>query len=137
MGRRRTDTRGGDAALSLVLRAAPDAGGRVRAGLAEVPCGLCPRRLREALVAVTEAVNNACLHAYGPDGGTVEVRAWARGGGLVVLVVDHGAGFAVGSGTRGRHTGLGFGLRLMDDLCTRLLVESRPGRTAVTMGFDP
>lgn len=99
---------------------------------------LPPDRLDDALLAVSEAINNVVLHAYG-DSPTrtqqVSVRIWARGVTVEVVVADAGAGFT--EGDRAPATGLGAGLRLIEALADEARVLSDSAGTVVMMRFGP
>jgi serine/threonine-protein kinase RsbW len=97
---------------------------------------LSPDRLDDALLAVSEAINNAVLHAYGesPAGAQqVAVRIWARDGTVEVVVADTGAGFT--EGDRAPASGLGAGLRLIEALADEVRVLSDTAGTVVMMRF--
>jgi len=98
---------------------------------------LPPARLNQLLVALSEAVSNAVLHAY-PHGspGVVRLKAWTADESAAVLVLDEGTGFEPTSRERGRRTGLGMGIDLMHTLASEVVVDSRPGTgTAVLLMF--
>jgi anti-sigma regulatory factor (Ser/Thr protein kinase) len=87
-------------------------------------------------LAVSEAVNNAVLHAYrdrdpaaGP--GKVHVTAVVRGDELHVTVADDG----IGMRPRIDSPGAGLGLALMGMLADRMDIDHRPGGTRVTLAF--
>ena len=99
---------------------------------------LPPDRLDDALLAVSEAVNNVVLHAYGDSPGPpqrVSVRIWVQGDTVEVVVADTGAGFT--EGDRAPATGLGAGLRLIEALADEARVLSDAGGTVVMMRFGP
>lgn len=89
--------------------------------------------VEELRIAVSEAVSNAVLHAYGPEGGEVEVAVEVDGGGVAVCVADRGRGIAdverarrPDFSTLEGHLGLGFAfLAAMTD---ELEVASEVGR---------
>jgi len=69
------------------------------------------------LHAVTELVDNVADHAYGRDGGLVEVTAHLRDDGVVEIVVhDHGRWARRPATTEGRGLGLAMVRGLVDDL---------------------
>jgi len=87
-------------------------------------------------LAVSEAVNNAVLHAYrdrdptaGP--GKVHVTAVVRGDELRVTVADEG----IGMRPRADSPGAGLGLALMGTLADRIDIDQRRGGTRVTLAF--
>jgi anti-sigma regulatory factor (Ser/Thr protein kinase) len=94
-------------------------------------------RLDDALVAVSEAINNVVLHAYSreKDARHVWVKIWAWHGTVEVVVADGGAGFTVGD--RAAETGLGAGLRLIEALADEARVLSDQAGTVVMMRFGP
>jgi serine/threonine-protein kinase RsbW len=99
---------------------------------------LPPDRLDDALLAVSEAINNVVLHAYGesPAGPQqVAVRISAREGIVEVVVTDTGAGFT--EGDRAPASGLGAGLRLIEALADEARVFSDTAGTVVVMRFGP
>ncbi|GAC1364806.1 MAG: hypothetical protein NVSMB32_07700 [Actinomycetota bacterium] len=63
----------------------------------------------DLILAVSEAVTNSMVHAYGPEDGTVEVEARHDGGAVTVTVSDRGT-------WRSRETSGGRGLLLMQAL---------------------
>jgi len=96
--------------------------------------------IEEIKVAVSEAVSNVVLHAYGDEGGVVRVRAEIRGAEtLYVEVSDVGRGIEDVDAAREAtfstlpdHMGLGF--VFMESFMDTLDVSSAPGQgTVVTM----
>ncbi|HTW41599.1 MAG TPA: ATP-binding protein [Solirubrobacteraceae bacterium] len=67
---------------------------QVLSGLADAT-GLSSADLNDIGTAVTEACNNASLHAYGEDAGPLEVELLARQASVVVTVRDRGMGLAL------------------------------------------
>ena len=91
--------------------------------------------LEQLKLAVSEAVGNCALHAYGPDAGRVCLRAWLTDGEIVVEVQDWGRGIAdvalarQPAYTTSRdpdHIGLGFAF--MEQFTDGLEVESTLGQ---------
>jgi serine/threonine-protein kinase RsbW len=87
-------------------------------------------------LAVSEAVNNAVVHAYrdrdpaaGP--GRIHVTAVVRGEELLVTVVDEGSGMR----PRVDSPGSGLGLALMGTLADRIDIDQYGGGTRVTLAF--
>lgn len=52
-------------------------------------------------IIVNELVTNACKHAFGDEGGTINVRAWREDGAAYVEVEDDGCGFVAGEAKPG------------------------------------
>lgn len=67
-------------------------------GLADAT-GLSPIDLNDIGTAVTEACNNASVHAYGDGEGPLEVELLARDATMVVTVRDRGVGLALDGST--------------------------------------
>lgn len=92
-----------------------------------------PARSEDLVLAVSEIVSNAVLHAY-RDGsyGVITVGAEQVAGAVVIRVVDDGMGMS----PRTDSPGAGMGLMIAGSLADRLQIE-RPecGGTAVCMTF--
>ncbi len=89
--------------------------------------------LEDIKVAVSEAVSNVILHAYGPAGGDVAVTAALRGHDLEVTVEDNGCGIADVSQARQplfttSTDRMGLGFVLMESFMDQVDVASAPGR---------
>ncbi|HWH13381.1 MAG TPA: ATP-binding protein [Miltoncostaeaceae bacterium] len=127
------------APLDLLLPADTSAPRRARSALARLEgYGLPPERLQDAMVAVSEAVTNAVVHAYAGSGGAVRLKAWARDETLAVVVRDEGCGFDPGSTFRGERTGLGMGVSVMRSVASEMRIVTRPGAgAAVFLLFRP
>jgi len=128
------------APVDLLLPADTWAPRRARDALARLDGGgLPPERLQDAMVAVSEAVTNAVVHAYGHGGGgAVRLKAWAQGDALAVIVRDEGCGFDPRSTVRGERTGLGMGVSVMRSVASEMRIVSRPGAgAAVFLLFRP
>ena len=95
----------------------------------------------EVRTAVSEAVTNAVVHAYGSGAGTVVLRAALEGDALSVEVEDFGRGIEdvaramqplFTTGAQEERTGMGF--TLMQSFMDEVDVRSRPGAgTRVSM----
>jgi stage II sporulation protein AB (anti-sigma F factor) len=82
-------------------------------------------------IAVTEALNNAVIHAYPDRDGTVEVAADVEDGDLEIVVCDDGDGFRPGVSP-----GMGLGLLLIERCADVFLVRNRiPSGVEVWMRF--
>ncbi|MCW3041526.1 MAG: putative anti-sigma regulatory factor, serine/threonine protein kinase [Solirubrobacterales bacterium] len=78
----------------------------------------------DVALAVSEAVNNAVLHAYGGKGGEVHLVVDVIDDALEILVADQGYGFGEGP----KSSGLGVGLRVIAELADTFSID--PGREA-------
>ena len=85
----------------------------IRQAVVDFACanGISESRADEIRLAITEAVTNAVVHAYGRHAqpGSVYVSATVQGGWLELRVVDEGSGMA----SRNDSPGLGLGLPLI------------------------
>jgi serine/threonine-protein kinase RsbW len=91
---RRTELGPDQPGLLFVLPAAPENVAIVRhavGGLAET-LGMDPIAVADLKTIVTEACNNAAVHAYGEEGGPLEVEVIPDDAGMTVTVRDHGSG---------------------------------------------
>lgn len=73
-------------------------------------------KLDAVRLAVSEALTNAVVHAYGGDPGRVEVTAAVASGELWVLIGDDGRGLRAVGGSRGRGMGLALIALVSDSL---------------------
>ncbi|MBE6037183.1 MAG: anti-sigma F factor [Clostridiales bacterium] len=98
--------------------------------------------LTEIKTAVSEAVSNAVIHAYGPEeDGEIILRAqWAKDGRLLFEVEDFGKGIADVKQameplfTTGGEERSGMGFTVMESFMDKVTVESKPGKgTRVTL----
>lgn len=107
------------------LPAAPENVARLRHGVTRFArdAGASDRLRRKMALAVSEACNNAIVHAYprGPAG-SVAVRAMRRGRSLCVEVADEGDGVR----PRSESPGVGLGTPLMAILADRLEIAANP-----------
>jgi serine/threonine-protein kinase RsbW len=125
------------ASLELHLPAAATSvplGRRAAAQFAE-EVGCCPATLWRVRLAVSEAISNAVLHAYGPEdqvGAELTLRAQARPERVVLSVVDHGTGMR----PRPDSPGVGLGLGIIATSCDDLEIGAgSDGGTIVQMVF--
>jgi anti-sigma regulatory factor (Ser/Thr protein kinase) len=86
------------------------------------------------MLAVSEAVTNAVLHAYrdGRPPGRVRVRAELAGDALAVEVADDGMGLT----PRAESPGIGLGLPTIGAVADDLEIDADGGGTVVRMRFD-
>lgn len=89
--------------------------------------------LEDIKVAVSEAVSNVILHAYGPAGGDVTVAAVLRGNTLEVTIEDSGRGIAdIAQARQPSFTTsperMGLGFVLMESFMDQVDAASAPGR---------
>lgn len=124
------------AAVRLRLPAVPANVALVRqalAGFAE-SLGLEGARAADTKIALTEACTNAVVHAYGEEGGPLDVTMSATGGRLVLSVRDHGHGLRpLPAATDGPP--LGFGLALIASLSDEFAIAGGRHGTEVRMAF--
>jgi anti-sigma regulatory factor (Ser/Thr protein kinase) len=121
--------------VNVLLAAVPDAPSGARRAVRALARDRVAD-LHAVELAVSEAVNNAVLHAYrdrdpaaGP--GKVQVTAVVRGDELHVTVADDG----IGMRPRIDSPGAGLGLALMGTLADRMDIDHRRGGTRVTLAF--
>jgi serine/threonine-protein kinase RsbW len=124
--------------LTLALPARPENVIVVRqavAGLGEA-LGLAPHRLDDLKTVVSEACNNVILHAYGDEGGTLQVSATSDGTALEVSVSDSGGGFRPETGADEARS-LGLGLPLIASLSDSFSITGAAGvGTTMTVRFN-
>jgi serine phosphatase RsbU (regulator of sigma subunit)/anti-sigma regulatory factor (Ser/Thr protein kinase) len=117
--------------LRLEVRAEPPSLAEVHAALRRwlAPLWLTDQSQMMILLAVGEAVANAVEHAYGPEGGTVEVELAAADDRVVATVRDHGRwrGSGAPDGSRGR------GMRIMRACTVDMAVDTSEGGTVVRL----
>lgn len=98
--------------------------------------------LYDVSTALTEACNNASLHAYAGTEGPVEVELLAASGSLLASVRDRGVGFAPSDASIGFPRAIdgeiaGIGLPAIHGLASRVRLSKRDsGGTEVAMEFD-
>jgi anti-sigma regulatory factor (Ser/Thr protein kinase) len=99
--------------------------------LEHVP-GMLPERLgRDALLLLTELVNNAVIHGSRRPVDIVEVEVRESSSTLRVEVRDAGAGFEWRRPPEDSEGVTGYGLILVDAVADRWGVEASTGRTSV------
>ena len=116
------------------LPAEPESVGRVRRAVAEIAVAAgVPREQVDAIrLAVSEAVTNIVLHAYGASDGEIHALAELAGDELWVLISDDGRGLQAGR----ESPGLGLGLALMSEVCDGFSVLERAnGGTELRLRF--
>ena len=122
--------------VDVVLPATATSVRTARAAVGDVAADIAveERLVDDIRLCVSEAVTNSVRHAYGPDGGTVQVVVTHVDGELVVVVCDHGAGF--GSSRRHRDDPGGLGLAIIAALTSRHDIASAPNMgTEIRMTF--
>ena len=103
-------------------------------GLAEA-LGMDPTAVADLKTIVTEACTNVALHAYGDEGGTLEVQVDPDETGLTVTVRDRGSGIRPRPDLEGSR--LRLGLPLIAALSTNFSISGGIGRgTEVIMRMD-
>lgn len=97
--------------------------------------GASPEKVLQIALAVSEAVTNVVVHAYGEhgEGGAVEVSAaMTQGGELWVIVTDTGSGLRAD----GSRQGLGLGLAIIAQMADGIdLAEPTHGGLELRMRF--
>lgn len=88
-------------------------------------------REEDVKLAVSEAVSNAVVHAFGEESGTITLRAWREQDRLDVLVSDDGGGMM----PKVDRAGLGLGISMITRLATEVRFDSSEQGTAVHMSF--
>jgi serine/threonine-protein kinase RsbW len=103
-------------------------------GLAET-LGMDPIAVADLKTIVSEACNNAVVHAYGEEGGTLEVQVTPDDEGLTIAVRDHGSGIRPRADIEDSR--LRLGLPLIAALATEFSISGGSGRgTEVVMRMD-
>jgi anti-sigma regulatory factor (Ser/Thr protein kinase) len=114
----------GCAGLDLTYEAEPVSVSRARRAVAEWAAwhGAGGSDLDRIRLAVSEAVTNAVVHAYGAENhGVVRVTTGLGAGEVTVLVADRGCGI----GAAPQSPGLGLGLGVIEDSCEALTITTR------------
>jgi serine/threonine-protein kinase RsbW len=93
--------------------------------------GATGEMLADLRLAVNEACSNVVRHAYGVEGGDMEIEARPLGDCLVVTVEDAGRGVSQPS----VDPGSGLGLRVASAVCDSFAVEQRSPGTQVRLVF--
>ncbi len=107
------------------MPAIPESVGLIRHAVADLAAGagVAEEQLDAIRLAVSEAVTNTVLYAYGESGGEIHAAAELAGDELWVLIADDGRGIHAGLESRG----LGLGLALMSEVCDDFSVVERAG----------
>jgi serine/threonine-protein kinase RsbW len=123
-------------ALNESYPATPDAVPLARQAVTAIAAaaGVAGDRLDDIRLAVSEALTNVVVHAYGRgEAGWLHVTAAVASDELWVLIGDDGRGLHAGSSSRG----LGIGLSLISGLSDDFSIVTRAsGGTEVQMRFD-
>jgi anti-sigma regulatory factor (Ser/Thr protein kinase) len=129
-------TRALSGSLEVALAAVPESVPKARRAVCAVARanGASEEDLERIALAVSEAVTNAIVHAYGGgDGGQVQVMAAATEGELSVLVSDDGCGLGAADESRG----LGLGMGVIELSADSLTITTRSsGGTLLEMRFS-
>ena len=116
--------------LELELPSEPASVSKARSALARVARRLGARE-EDVKLAVSEAVSNAVVHAFGEGSGTITLRAWREQDRLDVLVSDNGGGMM----PKVDRAGLGLGISVITRLAAEVRFDSSEQGTAVHMSF--
>ncbi|HET9721382.1 MAG TPA: ATP-binding protein [Solirubrobacteraceae bacterium] len=102
------------------------------AGEVAAGAGVAPDVVDSIRLAVSEAVTNAVLHAYGEEPGEVQLTLAVAEAEFWVLVADEGLGHQ----STPSSPGLGWGLALIAEACQDFMITERSGGgTELRMGF--
>jgi serine/threonine-protein kinase RsbW len=123
-----------DIRLRLELNSVADSVALVRSVIRTVArtAGLDYALEDDLRTAISEACNNAVLHAYGSTPGPLIFSLAVRNDSIEAVVRDHGCGIRPGTG---RNRGLGMGVALINSLADRAEFESSEIGTEVRMLF--
>ena len=92
-----------------------------------------PEALEDAELAVTEACANAVEHAYGSEGGSIEISFRPQSSVMLVSVRDRGRGLPAGAEVEDRR---GFGLPMIKGIASEVEVRAREtGGTEISMSL--
>ncbi len=129
--------------IKIELEALPENEGFARVAVAAFITGLNPtmEEISDVKTAVSEAVTNAVIHAYGEQGGTIVIRCSLNGDLLHIEIEDSGKGIGDVKQamvplytTRPDLERSGMGFAFMEAFMDSLEVESEPGKgTCVIM----
>ncbi|HEV3045901.1 MAG TPA: ATP-binding protein [Solirubrobacteraceae bacterium] len=120
--------------VEIHFAAVPASLARARAtvGALAADRGARPEDLERIRLAVSEAVANVVMHAYGAARGEVHLTAVVIDGELTVVVADDGCGLGAAPASRG----LGHGMRVIAAGCDSLSILRRSnGGTQLEMRF--
>lgn len=121
-------------AMDVVLEASPSSVPEARRAVLAFAAahGAGAAELQRICLAVSEAVTNAVVHAYGGQQGHIRLTAAASGRALCVAVCDGGCGVDAASVS----PGLGMGMGVMTASCDALnVIRGADGGTVVEMSF--
>jgi anti-sigma regulatory factor (Ser/Thr protein kinase) len=120
------------------IQGGPRASRSARAALTDELAGrLDDERLRDLHLVVSEIVNNSVLHGRVGEDGWIEIDHSFSAGSLRVEVRDTGLQGEPAPRDPDYDSGGGFGLFIVDALCTRWGVEHNPGlRVWFELGLD-
>jgi serine/threonine-protein kinase RsbW len=109
--------------LSVTYDAEPSSVAEARAAVAEfaAAAGANATQIDAMRLAVSEAVTNAVLHAYGGGPGQIQLTAALAGPELWILVADEGGGMQ----PEADRPGLGLGLGLISQVCDNMSIVPR------------
>jgi anti-sigma regulatory factor (Ser/Thr protein kinase) len=125
-----------DRAFTQSYPAVADTVPRARTALAMFAraTGATPEEVEAIRLAVSEALTNSVLHAYGGESGAVHVSAARAGGELTVVIADDGHG--MGHASPSPSPGLGMGLALIASVTDYFAMSRRTeGGTEIRMRF--
>jgi stage II sporulation protein AB (anti-sigma F factor) len=105
--------------------ATPEAVGAARLALAGLArcAGAPPEQVDAVRLAVSEAMTNSVIHAYGGGPGRIRVTAAVAAEELWILIADDGCGLE----PRAERPGLGLGLGLIAEVSDELAIVPRAG----------